>query len=86
MEKIKFEMPGLEGTADFFVLEQTRINGKNYILVTDSEEDDGEALILKDLSEDSDQEALYEIVDNDDELEAISKIFGQMLEDIDLTF
>ena len=68
------------------MLEQTRINGKYYILVTDSEEEDGQAFILKDLSEDGEQEALYEIVEDDDELEAISKIFAQMLEDIELTF
>ena len=27
---------------DFYVLEETRINGTNYLLVTDSEEDDEE--------------------------------------------
>ena len=71
-------------TAEFFVLEQTRINGMNYILVTDSEEDDAEALILKDLSQDGDKEALYEIVEDDNELEAVSKVFAEMLEDIEL--
>lgn len=86
MEKISFQFADSEEFAEFFVLEQTRINGTNYILVTDSEEDDGEALILKDLSEDGEQEALYEIVEDDDELEAISKIFSEMLEDIDLAF
>ena len=50
MEKIRFELADSEESVDFFVLEQTRINGTNYILVTDSEEEDGEALILKDLS------------------------------------
>ena len=68
------------------MLEQTRINGADYILVTDSEDGDGEALILKDLSEDGEQEAVYEIVEDDDELEALSVIFGEMLEDVDLTF
>lgn len=86
MEKIRFELADSEESVDFFVLEQTRINGTNYILVTDSEEEDGEALILKDLSEDGEQEAFYEIVEDDEELEAISKIFSQMLEDVDLTF
>lgn len=86
MEKITFTFADSEEAVEFFVLEQTRIGGTNYLLVTDSEEDDGEALILKDLSADGEQEALYEIVENDDELEAISKIFSQMLEDIDLTF
>ena len=86
MEKIRFEMADSGESVDFFVLEQTRINGKNYILVTDSEEEDGEALILKDLSEDGEQEAFYEIVEDDEELEAILKIFSQMLDDVDLTF
>ena len=86
MEKISFVLPDSGNTVDFYVLEQTRINGTDYILVTDSEEDDGEALILKDLSMYGDEEAIYEIVEDDDELEAISKIFSQMLEDVDLTF
>ena len=86
MEKIAFQLPDSQKTVDFFVLEQTRINGKEYILVTDSEEGDGEALILKDLSENGEQEAIYEIVEDDDELEALSVIFGEMLEDVDLTF
>ena len=37
-----------EEAVEFYVLEQTRIGGIDYILVTDTEEDDGEALILKD--------------------------------------
>lgn len=83
MEKIRFNLEDSGEAAEFFVLEQTRINGMDYILVTDSEDEDGEALILKDLSSDGDQEALYEIVDDDEELEAVSRIFSEMLEDID---
>ncbi|RGD66001.1 DUF1292 domain-containing protein [Lachnospiraceae bacterium OF09-6] len=86
MEKIVFQLPDSQETVDFFVLEQTRINGADYILVTDAEDGDGEALILKDLSEDGELEAVYEIVEDDDELEALSVIFGEMLEDVDLTF
>lgn len=53
---------------DFFVLEETRINGMNYLLVTDSEEEeDGECYILKDVSKAEDSEAVYEFVENDDE-------------------
>ena len=86
MEKIVFQLPDSQETVDFFVLEQTRINGADYILVTDAEDGDGEALILNDLSEDGEHEAVYEIVEDDDELEALSVIFGEMLEDVDLTF
>ena len=53
MEKLVFQ--GKDGdSAGFYVLEQTRMSGVNYLLVTDSEEDDGECLILKDTSEDQD--------------------------------
>ena len=83
MEKIKFCFQDTDEAAEFFVLEQTRINGVDYILVTDSEEDDAEALILKDLSSDGEQEALYEVVEDVLELEAVAKVFSEMLEDVD---
>lgn len=84
MEKIRFNFGEQEETAEFFVLEQTRVGGKDYILVTDSEEGDAEALILKDMSSDGEKEAIYEIVVDDNELEAVSRVFSEMLEDIDL--
>ena len=46
MEKIKFAFGDGNGEDEFFVLEQTKINGATYILVTDSEED---LLALRDL-------------------------------------
>jgi len=82
LEKISFSAEG-EEAIDFYVLEQTRIGGYNYILVTDAEEGDGEALILKDLSRDGDEEGIYEIVDDDEELDAVSGVFANILEDVD---
>ena len=82
MEKIIFTPEDGE-QVEFFVLEQTLLGGINYILVTDSQEEEAEALILKDLSKPGEDEALYEIVDDDDELEAVSKIFQEMLDDIE---
>lgn len=83
MEKIVFHPDG-EEEVEFYVLEQTRLSGIDYILVTDSEEDDAEALILKDISSDGEEEAVYEIVEDDTELDAVAAIFSDMLEDIDL--
>ena len=83
MEKIIFSPDG-ENQVEFYVLEQTRLSGFNYILVTDVEEGDGEALILKDLSEESAEEAVYEIVTEDSELEAVATVFENLLEDVDL--
>ena len=84
LEKITFRPEG-EEAVEFYVLEQTRIGGYNYILVTDVEEGDGDALILKDMSRDGEEESIYDVVSDDEELEAVSGVFADMLEDIDLT-
>lgn len=83
LEKITFR-PEDEEPVEFYVLEQTRIGGHNYILVTDVEEGDGDALILKDMSQDGEEESIYDVVSDDEELEAVSGVFADMLEDIDL--
>jgi len=84
VEKITFTPDGADGEAvDFYVLEQTRIGGINYILVTE-EEGDGEALILKDLSADGEAESIYAIVEDEKELAAIADVFSDMMDDVTL--
>ena len=73
MEKITFTFEGEDQAVEFFVLEQTKLGGVTYILVTDSEEDDAECLILKDLSKVEEDESVYEVVEDDTELLAVSK-------------
>lgn len=82
LEKITFNADG-EDAVEFYVLEQTRIGGYNYILVTDFEEGDGEALILKDMSQDGEEESLFTIVSDEQELLAVSGVFADMLEDVE---
>ena len=82
LEKITFCPEGDE-PVDFYVLEQTRIAGVNYILVTEIEDGDGEALILKDLSEAEDKESVYEVVSDEDELNAVAGIFEDLLENVE---
>ncbi len=84
MEKITFMSKELEEEVDFFVLEQTKINGVSYILVTDSERGDAQCLILRDMSAAEETDSIYEIVDDDDELGVISKVFEELLEDVDI--
>lgn len=73
-------------TVDFYVLEETRINGRNYLLVTDAadEDDEGECYILKDLSKQEEALALYEFVEDDNEIDYLYKIFSELLEDADV--
>ena len=58
----------------------------NYLLVTDSEEEDeeGECYILKDKSKAEDAEAVYEFVENDDEIDYLFKIFTELIDDMDV--
>lgn len=73
-------------TVIFQVLEQTRLGGVDYLLVStgsDNDEDE-EALILKDISKDTDEDAIYDIVEDDQELEMVAEIFQELLDDIDL--
>lgn len=81
-EKIVFETD--EGEVLFYVLEETRVAGVNYLLVTDSEEEEADCYILKDVSAENETEAVYEMVEDDATLEALAKIFGELLENTDL--
>jgi len=72
---------------EFYVLEETKINGQNYILTTDAEEnEDGECYILKDISEPQDTEAIYEFVEDDAEADYVFNIFTELMEDSDTEF
>lgn len=86
LDEKKITMVTDDGEAvDFYVLEETRINGMNYLLVTDDNgDDDGDCYILKDLSKDDDEQAVYEFVENDDELDYLYRIFAELLEDADV--
>lgn len=68
----------------FYIEEETRVNGVSYILVSDSEEEDANAYILKDISADSDEEAAFVMVEDDTEWEAIANLFSQIMEDVDV--
>ncbi len=69
---------------DFYVLEETRINGMNYLLVTDTEDEDGECYILKDRSKAEETDAFYEFVEDDDEIDYLFKIFTELIDDMDV--
>ena len=46
MNKIEFCPVGEDKTVGFFVVEETRINGVSYLLVTETEDDEAEALLI----------------------------------------
>ena len=67
------------------VLEETKINGISYILVTDSfEGEDGECYIMKDISSGDYEDANYIFVEDENELDSVFEIFEKMMDDIDI--
>lgn len=87
MEERKITLVDDEQTIEFYVLEETKLNGKNYLLVTDAEDDDedGDCYILRDMSDANDAEALYEFVEDEEELEGLMEIFEELLDDVTIT-
>lgn len=83
-EKLMFTYEETDEQVEFYILEQTKVNGISYILVTDSEEDDAECLILKDTSASEEKDSIYEIVEDEVELQALLKVFEELLEDVDI--
>lgn len=79
MEKVTFTTD--DGEEDFYIIEETKINNISYLLVARDEMPDSECYILKDTSKQDEEEAVYEFVDDDSELEAIGRVFSELLDD-----
>ena len=77
-------MPDTNEEVEFYVLEQTRIGGANYLLVTDKEEGDAEALILKEVCTDDENDVTYEAVMDEKELMAVADVFEELFEDLEI--
>ena len=84
LEKIRFSGDGED--LELFVLDSTRLAGKEYLLVTDVEEGDGNCYILEDISAGSEAEACYRMVEDDRLLDYLAGIFGEQLEELDIEY
>ena len=82
MEKLEFVTDDGDSVA-LFVLEETRINGKNYILVSETDDYESEMYIMRDDSDESSSEANYVEVSDDVELEAVAKVFEELMSEDD---
>lgn len=68
---------------ELFPVADTKLNGVNYVLVSDSESDEANAYILKEVST-NDDEVTYELVNEETELNAVGDIFNELLDDVDI--
>ena len=84
MEKIIFTGDAGDNI-ELYILESTRLAGTDYILASDVEAGDGTCSIVKDLSAPVGEATTYEIVEDDRELDYLLSVFGELLEDVDLT-
>lgn len=82
MEKIIFN--GEDGEKiELFVVDETQLSGIKYLLVCESEDENEEesaAYILKEITEEG-AESIYEFVEDDVELEAVAKLFDELVGD-----
>ena len=69
----------------FYIIEQTTLAGKDFLLVTDSDtqEDEAQVYIMQEIS-DQDALTIYEFVEDEAQLEALSKVFEELLDDVDI--
>ena len=81
-EKIVFETD--EGPSEWYVLDETRINGCNYILVADKMTGDAECMILKDTAPAESKESIYEEIEDDNELDVVAGMFEESLGDVEI--
>ncbi len=82
MDKLAFTMDnGKE--QEFFVMGMAKVGDDSYILVTEEEEGDSDALILKEISEDG-TEAVYELVEDDNELSEAMEALKEVISDVDI--
>ena len=86
MESIPFVTEEGE-TIDFYILEQTTVNGATYLLVEEGGQDpeEAEVYLMKVLpgSDEDDMETCV-FVEDETELTTVSAIFEQLLEDTDI--
>ena len=68
-----------------YAVEETRVAVVNYLLAAE-EEGDGSCYILRDISSPEDADAIYEIVEDEDELDYLFHIFKELVGDIDLLY
>ena len=71
---------------ELYALETTRLGGVDYLLASDVQTGDGECYILKDLSDQDSAEAVYQMVEDEHELDYLLNIFSELVEDVDFEF
>ncbi|MBQ1597618.1 MAG: DUF1292 domain-containing protein [Lachnospiraceae bacterium] len=71
---------------DFYILEETVLNEKNYLCVTDNDPEDEEALVyVLEKTGETEEEATYTVVEDEETLKAVLAVFSELMGDTDFT-
>ena len=81
MDKISFWTETGEEES-FWILEEARLGGKSYLLVTDDKDGDGMAMLLRDDAAPGSGESHYVPVEVEQELSAVLLLFEDKLEEM----
>lgn len=72
---------------DMYVLEETTLQGIHYILVTEDLSDESEEAIVMIMKEEKqqaeDEFAVYDMVEDEEELQVVAKLFAELMDDVD---
>ncbi|TCK98389.1 uncharacterized protein DUF1292 [Natranaerovirga hydrolytica] len=85
--RVEFNIEGSDEKVVFYIMEEVKINNATYLLVTEDEDETNqevEAYILKEKEVDDNEEVTYEILENEEELTFVSKIFEAKIDEYDL--
>lgn len=68
---------------ELYILSHTKVAGIEYLLVTDKpDEDQADVFILKEACS-GDEDVRYDVVEDNKELEIVTKVFSELLDDVD---
>lgn len=79
LEKITF-LDDEDQEAQLYVLEETKVGGANYLLVSETDDEDAVCYIFKEIRISETDEVSYEPVEDDRELEYIGGIFQELID------
>lgn len=84
MEKVIFTDPDTKENWILCVGRDTD-QWKKFLFVTEEEDGDSEAYILKEIADEND-DVVYEMVEDDNELAALGKVFAELIDDADIEY
>ena len=67
------------------IRKKNKVHRKKFLFVTEEEDGDSEAYILKEIADEND-DVVYEMVEDDNELAALGKVFAELIDDADIEY